>query len=336
MTKNEEANINVQSLRDYLEKKGITTSNGDSYFYKNYYFCHIQHWEDGRTVIFYGDKNQQEDLECIVTDEAMKGFMRENAKICKGECGCKTWPRGGSPTLFGKTFESVCSSYYIFMNPDVATIANIKRIVDLTIIAADMFEKRKIKWKMEQERTPQITDEEIDNMFPCEKAVNIKLTSMETKNWAKAEHENGLMTLKNKDSNRGRAHTQQKFGVPIKIAARIKISDAHFEIMFGKGSIKFYREKNKNELHIFDISNGENQNFINIALPVEEFFDIEWICAKNFMVIRVNGEIKYTSKDNDYIYAGLTDIDFVISSPVSVCCYKDSTVKVESLKITEA
>ena len=336
MTETNDIAKNMHDFIQYLETNGISTKNGDSYFYKNYYICHIQKWDDGKWVMFWGDNNQQKDLENVVTDESIKQFMRDNVKICGGDCGCKTWPRGGSPTIFGQTFESVCSSFFIFMNPDNETFINLKKLIIFMKIIADKYEERKIKWRANQAGIAKISNSEIDSLFPREKAVNIELNNMEIKNWVKAAFTNNTMILTNTGSNRGRAHTQQKFSVPIKIALRIKINHAHLEILFNKGSLKFHQEENYNELRIYDISNGEGQVYANKAhLPVDEFVDIEWICAKAFMAVRVNGEVRHFSVVDDYIYAWINDSDFNVSSPVSVCCYRDSTVTVASLHITE-
>jgi hypothetical protein len=261
--------------------------------------------------------------------------MRDNVKVCKGECGCKEWPRGGSLTIFGENFDSVCSSYFIFITPDDAALENIKKLTDLTKAAADRYYERKLKWRAERAGTVKIGTEDTDAMFPRDKEVNIELSEMEIKNWAKAEFADGLMTLTNTGSNRGRAHTRQKFDAPVKIDLRVKVGHAHLEIMFGGGSLKFHREEGGNELRIYDIGDGDVLACADKAyLPEDEFVDIEWVSAKDFTAVRVNGELRHFSDTDDYIYSWLTDSDFNISSHISVCCYRDSTVTVESLRVT--
>jgi len=325
----------VQNLRKYLETNGIITKNGDNYHYKNYYFCHIQEWDDNGHVIFWGDKDRQGDLEEIITDDEMKAFMHANVKVCNGECGCKEWPRGGSLTLFGKTYDSVCSSYYIFMNPDAVALANIKKLVDLTKIAADKYFERKAEWLKAQTDRDKINYNELISALPKDIAVDIDLASMETKATCQAELTNGTLILTNTESERSRAQTKQSFNAPLKIDLRVKISDTHLEILFGNGLIKFFQENGRNELQIKDIDTKERRVLADMGgLPVGEFVDIEWICAKTFMAVRVNGDERLYSMTDDYIHSFDYNHEFAISSPISICCYRNSTVTIESLRVT--
>ena len=63
-------------------------------------------------------------------DEKYKEFARANVRICTGECGCPNWPRGGNKTVFGKDFESVCSSTVCFFNPDTEKLETIKKMIE--------------------------------------------------------------------------------------------------------------------------------------------------------------------------------------------------------------
>ena len=70
------------------------------------------------------------DYEGFPLDESMKEFLWANVRFCKGQCGCPNWPRGGNQTVYGKEFESVCSSTIMFPNPDAEALEKIKALMD--------------------------------------------------------------------------------------------------------------------------------------------------------------------------------------------------------------
>jgi len=75
-------------------------------------------------------------------EESLKEFARANVRICKGECGCPNWPRGGNQTVFGKEFEGVCSSVVTFHNPDAEALEKIKKMMEYwMLIIADAKKK---------------------------------------------------------------------------------------------------------------------------------------------------------------------------------------------------
>jgi len=194
---------------------------------------------------------------------------------------------------------------------------------------------KKRQWHEEHAKCVQQKYDEFDKLFPCNKTVAVDLATTETKNWVQAAHDNGVMTLSNTGSDRGRAHTQQVFGVPIKIDIRVKISDTHLQLLFHRGDLTFHREENYKTLRIKDIENKEERVYENIALPIDEFVDVEWICARDFMAVRVNGELRHLSSDYEYIYAFHNKADYEFSSPISICCFRDSMITVETLRVTE-
>ena len=66
----------------------------------------------------------------FVLDEKYKEYARANVRICKGECGCPNWPRGGDQTVYGTEFKGVCSSVVCFFNPDAEALVTIKEMME--------------------------------------------------------------------------------------------------------------------------------------------------------------------------------------------------------------
>ena len=157
--------------------------------------------------------------------------------------------------------------------------------------------------------------------------VDVDLTATETKNWVKAAFDGGVITLTNTGSDRGRVHTTQSFGAPIKIELRIKLSDPIFQVLLHRGSLKFSQKDGVNELTIINVVNKDETIYEGLGdIPVGEFVDVEWIIADEYTAVYVNGSLRYFAKET---------LMEEFSSLVSICCYRDMVVEVESLKITQ-
>jgi len=80
---------------------------------------------------FWGIYNYPiDEYEGFPLDECYKEHARANVRICTGECGCPNWPRGGNQKVYGKDFESVCSSVVCFFNPDAEALETIKEMME--------------------------------------------------------------------------------------------------------------------------------------------------------------------------------------------------------------
>jgi len=217
----------------------------------------------------------------------------------------------------------------------------IDQAIDLLSMTKEQLDEYRVGWeaakrqaKAEMMLLSKQKLEEFDKVFSSEKMVSIDLTTMETKNWVKAAYSDELMVLTNEGSDRGRAHTLQEFSVPVKIDLRVKLSEPRLEILYHRGSLRFTQEDGKSELRIIDVENKEVNKYENIGnLPTNEFVDIEWILAKDFMAVRVNGEVRDFDTSSAYIAALKENPNFNFSSPISVCCYRDEMVIVELLRV---
>ena len=124
---------NAQEIFAFLKENDVIPESIDdsSWSYKNNLFFIINDaWVHTNQWFMYGNLSTWEDYP--ITDE-IKEILWANIRKCSGECGCPNWPRGGNPTVFGKTFESVCSSKFWFANPEGETLEDIKKLVKFAI-----------------------------------------------------------------------------------------------------------------------------------------------------------------------------------------------------------
>lgn len=118
----------------FMRECGFTT---DDEYGNNFYFmgeptcvflCFEPHGDHPSG--FWGVYNYPtREYEGFPLEERYKEFARANVRICTGECGCPNWPRGGNQTVYGKDFESVCSSVVCFFNPDAEALGTIKEMM---------------------------------------------------------------------------------------------------------------------------------------------------------------------------------------------------------------
>jgi hypothetical protein len=118
----------------FLRASGFT--NDDEYNNNFYYMgnptCVLlcfknENYQEGEWGIYNYPISECEDFPL---EEDLKEFARQNVRICKGECGCHNWPRGGNKTDYGKEFEGVCSSVIMFQCPDTEAIKKIKKMME--------------------------------------------------------------------------------------------------------------------------------------------------------------------------------------------------------------
>jgi hypothetical protein len=125
---------NALDYAAFLRASGMT--NDDEYASNFYYMgeptCVLLCFEDERYPSgLWGAYNSPiDEFEGMPLDEDLKEFSRANVRICSGECGCPNWPRGGSQTVFGKRFDSVCSSVITYHNPDAESLPKMKRMME--------------------------------------------------------------------------------------------------------------------------------------------------------------------------------------------------------------
>ena len=112
-------------------------TNDDEYSSNFYYrgkptfvllcFEKSENYPDGEWGIYNYPTSEHDDFPL---DESMKDFLWANVKTCTGQCGCPNWPRGGNQTVYGKEFQSVCSSTITFSNPDAEALEKIKVLME--------------------------------------------------------------------------------------------------------------------------------------------------------------------------------------------------------------
>ena len=180
----------------------------------------------------------------------------------------------------------------------------------------------------------------LSELIPHGKSTNIDLTSLIKHDKDQdLKYTDGVMIIKSEKSDHpwenviGMA-TPQKFNCPLKIELRVKSDNGDISIHYANG----YIISGNNGGCIFDVYNKKFHDYTYRDIKYDEFADfanIEWVLGKKFMVIKINGEIRYFSNDCEYIKAFNENPEYTLSSAVSVNTANGTTITVESLRVTE-
>ncbi|MCL2576209.1 MAG: hypothetical protein FWE33_07220 [Defluviitaleaceae bacterium] len=127
-----ETQVNAQNFASFAKESEIEVKNADGNLWEANWnskrLCYI--WLDGAgkkpgpwTIWLEGDYSN---FPCDLDNATVKKAW-ENVNLCT-DCGGKCTP-GTTKTIFGKSFEGVCSSPIAFTNPDKAAIECVKKIL---------------------------------------------------------------------------------------------------------------------------------------------------------------------------------------------------------------
>jgi len=202
-------------------------------------------------------------------------------------------------------------------------------------------EKRILAEKVaeEQEKIKPTLVEKLNKLNTSGKPVNVDLLAMQPLDGMdmKVWHENGLMKMNVDEARRVNfMATPQKFKAPLKIELRAMTSNNDIRIKFGEARLILNYASNPESLQLICVKNGKNSGVKgNGLLPTNEFVDIEWIIDKEFMSVKVNGELRHISNNYSYINEFNTNHDYRPCEQVLICAAYNSTVAVEHLRVTE-
>ena len=198
--------------------------------------------------------------------------------------------------------------------------------------------------------------QKIETAIPRNAPVVIDLKSMIPNQDAKDDlklsyTDEGYMVMQPMTGTR-RIGTPQEFTLPVKIEFRAKIgtgadADEALLIYYGGNEdnpsggwlIFFYYGEGRGSssmLKINDVvcANAREHYFDGFNfIPYDTFVDIEWILGDKVMGVKIDGKVYYASCEQEYIEALKNGV--LISSPVYLAAWKDSTVTVEKLRVTE-
>ena len=179
---------------------------------------------------------------------------------------------------------------------------------------------------------------ELEEMFSRGKTTKIDLPSLINHENHKLNYTSGSMEIKSYSTSNqwglGLA-TPQQFDCPLKIELRAKTDSIYFIIKYATGSLIINHPQMPNGLSICDIMDGKFSFYKDKDIPINEFADIEWILGKEFMAIKINGEIRHFGRDYGYIQAFDDNPEHRFSSAVSINTAQSATLTVESLRVTE-
>ena len=222
-------------------------------------------------------------------------------------------------------------------------IAIIKQIIDLRIKSLDNVANVPVveKASLSKEDKQAQFDEAVKNMIPRSAAVDIDLAKMSARGEVGLTLIDGQLVVTNNSKKKGvgkndinnSAESSEVFSGPIKIELRVKTSGMDIWTFYNKGSLglslktKAYKS--------FDPATGQlKYHSPPWKFPVNEFVDVEWYIAQDFMAIMVNGELWHYDEDSDYINKFAEKMP--PPAPVCVSTIASRTkVTVERLRVTE-
>ena len=266
----------------------------------------------------------------------------------------KAWARGRRDDFIAKTglpdneelvLEEISRAGYretawkfiagIFPGPD----ENGESFVGVYCPCVPLNKKEKAKWEAERQAA-QASENARDALIKALKAtsprgnpVDIDLAAMAKRGDFTLSYADGRMELSSHDSRNGMA-TPQKFSAPLRIELRAKADGPNIQVQYGKGTCSFDFLHKK--LTLCDIENGRQYDYRGYEeLPSGEFTDIEWIIGRDFMAVKVNGELRHIGNNYEYIRAFKSKRKYSLSSPITIAAWGGSAVTVERLRVTE-
>jgi len=203
-------------------------------------------------------------------------------------------------------------------------------------------EEQKAEWEAERrgveesEKMRYVFIEKMNAMATRGEPTEIDLTAMVKNGEFDLNYAGGLMdmTIKSGESS---MLTPQKYNLPIKIQLRAKKDGANgtgIQIGYGRGAIIFRHDISV--LYIHDLADGRQFNFNECgAIPKDEYIDFEWIIDREFMAVRVNGELRHIGNNFKYVKEFKENPGYNPNEVVNIAAKWGATVTVESLRVTE-
>jgi len=213
-------------------------------------------------------------------------------------------------------------------------------------IAARPISEEKRKAAEDSKKLRDVFIEQMNNLAPRGEAVNIDLTTMVKQGLENFEaglglrYENGLMVI-TEINKASRMATPREFKAPLKIELRAKTDSTNIRLHYSIGRLilnfhDFHIDEELDRLVINDILTGDQCGIEGCGeVPINEFVDIEWLIGKEFMAVKVNGEIRHIGNNHDYIREFAKNAEYAPSATVRVAAAFGSTVTVELLRVTE-
>jgi len=164
-------------------------------------------------------------------------------------------------------------------------------------------------------------------------AVDIDLAAVGEAEASGMEYSDGLMIISHEMA------TTQKFNAPLKIEMRAKQNGEHtphnhMVIEYANFNLLINWFGAICHLHV-NVMEGDREYECGV-IQADEYIDLEWIIGKEFMSVKLIGELRHIANNHRYIREFMDDPEYSLSSAVTVKNNNaTSTVIVEKLRVTE-
>jgi len=175
---------------------------------------------------------------------------------------------------------------------------------------------------------------ELDKIILRGKPIEIDLKSLilekkDDDGICEVTYPNGLMEVK--CDKRVDMQTPQQFKAPIKIELRVKMDKANRFFACDEIYVGLFDK----DIIIFDKLNDDYNAYKKCGvLSADEFMDVEWVLEREFMAMKVNGELWYYGSDYRYIKELKVNPEYSLGA-FCIGAGKGITLTVQSLRVTE-
>jgi hypothetical protein len=305
--------------------------------------CNVHYHRDFYGV-YFGDNDSvvAKVFEDFPIDDGLREFLLAHLNKCSG-CGCGKQP-GVTFTLFGKAYEKLCGAPFAFQNPDPEEFGKIKELAEvwkrrLDVVVSDekkaelAEEQRRIE---ESDKLRDVFIEKLNGRKYKGEPVSIDLCNMvKDKKFEVTTYYDGTLKMSN-DGNSGRMKTHELFNAPLKMEMRVKRNYSGWAVELGFNKSRVYLRRD-GTLFLHDLMTAKKYEFPDIGeIPTDEFFDLELVIDREFIAVKIDGELRFIGNNFAYVDEYRKNPDYSsLESSVYFTAKFGSTITVASLRVTE-
>ena len=218
-----------------------------------------------------------------------------------------------------------------------------ERILRELITKEEEEEGEKIDVKLTKDEMEKKFHVAVKNLAPKKEAVEVDLTKMISQGKMDFHFDKGCLVLQNTSGEKGiytnnsgsnSMETSETFSGHIKIEMRVKTDKYDIWIHYNNGSLGLAQRTKMYKSH--DVATGKRAYHMPPwKIQTNEFIDIQWYLARDFMAILVNGDLWHYGEEDDYIQQFRTNPPAAMPIRISALSTPKTVLTVEHLLVTK-